>query len=53
MQTQGGTQQPIKGTKHTPEEVAQLNKQRSQQRSQEVNQAITAQQNSWSFSAQP
>jgi Mn-containing catalase len=53
IQTQGGTQQPIKGTKHTLEEVAQLNKQRSQQRSQEVNQAITAQQNSWSFSAQP
>lgn len=53
MKTQGSTQQPITGTKQTREEVARLNKQLSQQRSQEVNQAIMKQQNTWSFSGQP
>jgi Mn-containing catalase len=53
MQTQGSTQQPIKGTKRTPQEVVNLNKQRSQQRSQEVDQAIANQQNTWSFSGKP
>jgi Mn-containing catalase len=53
MQTQGSTQQPIKGTTRTPEQVETLNKQLSQQRSQEVNVAIIDQQNSWGFSGQP
>jgi Mn-containing catalase len=53
MQTQGNTQKPIQGTKLTPEEAMKLDKQLSQQRSQEVNQAIAAQQNSWGFSSKP
>jgi hypothetical protein len=53
MQTQGSTQQSIKGTKRTPQEVVNLNKQWSQQRSQEVDQAIVNQQNTWSFSGKP
>jgi Mn-containing catalase len=50
MQTQGLTQQPIKGTNRTPEQMEMLNKQLGQKRSQEVNMSITDQQNSWSFS---
>jgi Mn-containing catalase len=50
MQTQGLTQQPIKGTSRTPEQVEMLNKQLSQKRSQEVNVSITDQQNPWGFS---
>ncbi|QBD82687.1 manganese catalase family protein [Ktedonosporobacter rubrisoli] len=53
MQTQGNTQLPIKGTNQKPEEVARFNKQQSQLRSQEVNQAIAKQQNPWSFSGKP
>lgn len=53
MQTQGNTQQPVKGSTHTPAEVAKLNKQHSQQRSQEIDQAISTQQNTWSFSGKP
>jgi Mn-containing catalase len=53
MQTQGNIQQPVKGTNVKPEDVVKVNQQRSQQRSQEVNQAVTGQQNKWSFSGQP
>jgi Mn-containing catalase len=53
MQTQGNTLQPVTGTKLKPEEVVQMNKQRSQQRSQEINQAMANQQNPWSFSGKP
>lgn len=53
MQTQGNTQLPVKGTKQTPEQVAQFNKQQSQKRSQEVMQAITSKQNPWNFTGQP
>jgi Mn-containing catalase len=49
MQSQGNTLQPVTGTKRTPEQVIQMNKQQSQQRSQEVNQAIAGQQNPWNF----
>jgi Mn-containing catalase len=53
MQTQGNTQVQVKGTNVTDQEVIQLNKQRGQQKSQEVNQAMANNQNSWSFSGQP
>jgi Mn-containing catalase len=53
MQTQGNIQQPIKGTNLKREDVVKINQQRSQQRSQEVNQAVTGQQNAWSFSGKP
>jgi Mn-containing catalase len=53
MQSQGNTLQPVTGTKRTPEQVVQMNKQQSQQRSQEVNQAVTKQQNPWSFTGKP
>jgi Mn-containing catalase len=53
MQTQGNIQQPIKGTNLKREDVIKINKQRSQQRSQEVDKAVTAQQNPWSFSGKP
>jgi Mn-containing catalase len=53
MQTRGNTQQPVKGTSQTPQAVAQINKQQSQQRSQEIDQAINSEQNTWSFSGKP
>jgi Mn-containing catalase len=53
MQTQGNTQVSVQGTKQTPEEAMKLDKQLSQQRSQEVNHAVASDQNSWSFSGQP
>jgi Mn-containing catalase len=53
MQTQGNIKQPVKGTNVTREDVAKMNQQRSQQRSQEVNQAVVGQQNTWSFSGKP
>lgn len=53
MQTQGNIQQPVKGTNVKPEDVAKVNQQRSQQRSQEVDRAVAGQQNKWSFSGQP
>jgi len=43
----------VKGTQQTPEQVAQINKQQSQQRSQEINKAIASEQNTWSFSGKP
>ena len=53
MQTQGNIKQPVKGTNVTREDVAKMNQQRSQKRSQEVNQAVVGQQNTWSFSGKP
>jgi Mn-containing catalase len=53
MQTQGNTNLPIKGTKESVDEVLKKNKQQSQQRSMEINQAIQSQQNTWSFSGKP
>ncbi len=52
MQTQGNTQIQVQGTKHTPEEAVKLSQQLGKQRSQEVNQAMASQQNSWSSSGQ-
>ncbi len=53
MQTQGNTQVQVKGTNVTDQEVIQANKQLSQQKSQEVNQAVAKNQNPWGFSGQP
>ena len=53
MQTQGNIKQPVKGTNVTREDVVKTNQQRSQQRSQEVNQGVAGQQNAWSFSGKP
>lgn len=53
MQTQGNTQVQVKGTNVTDQEVIRTNKQLSQQKSQEVDQAIKNNQNSWSFSGKP
>lgn len=49
MQTRGSTQMPAKGTKRSQQDVVQTNKKLSEQRSQEVNQAIASHQNDWSF----
>jgi Mn-containing catalase len=53
MQTQGNTKLPTTGTTPSVNEVLKKNKQQSQQRSKEINQAIQSQQNPWSFSGKP
>lgn len=47
LQKQGSPPGSAQGQARTPEEVLQMNKQLSQQRSQEVNQATAKQQNAW------
>jgi Mn-containing catalase len=53
MQTQGNSQLQVQGTSETAEQAIQKTKQLGQKRSQEVNQAVTGQQNAWSFSGKP
>jgi Mn-containing catalase len=48
MATQGLTEQPIKGTKRTPEEAEALGRKLGQQRSQEVKAAVSENSNQWS-----
>jgi Mn-containing catalase len=48
VETQGMTEQPIKGTKRTPEEAAAINRKLSQQRSQEVKSGVGSGSNQWS-----
>lgn len=48
VQTKGMTEQPIKGTNQTPEQVEQLNQQLSKQRSQEIKSAVGHGSNQWS-----
>lgn len=48
VQTKGMTEQPIKGTKRTAADVEQMNRQLSQQRSQEIKSAVGTGSNQWS-----
>jgi Mn-containing catalase len=48
IQTQGETEQPIRGTRQTEEQVQRMNKELSALRSQEVTQAVGGGTNQWS-----
>lgn len=48
IQTQGMTEQPIKGTNRTRGEIEQMDRQLSQQRSQEIKSAVGSGSNQWS-----
>lgn len=47
-ETKGMTDQPVEGTKKTPEEIAKVNKELSQQRSQQIKQAVPTGEMQWS-----
>ncbi len=53
LRTKGSIQRQVRGTNRTEQDMRQLNEQMSRQRSQEVNQAISSGQNSWSITGTP